>query len=182
MVHLQILSAGADRVCNFCGGHGGGDQPRAFRLTGSRIRVDGGIPYRIQRVPLVFILPGRILGDDRSVVHRGYAVAGWMDAAVPELAERRNGKSGVLAGPRGHVSISGRDHVLQHGADAQASAVQDSDDWVGGIRRGAGGDRPDPVYSWRARPHSGHLLVLSEGCRVHVPLYLVSWHVPALSL
>ena len=27
-----------------------------------------------------------------------------------------------------------------------------------------------------------HLLVLGQSCRIHVPLYLVSWHVPALSL
>ena len=29
---------------------------------------------------------------------------------------------------------------------------------------------------------AGYFLVFGESCRVHVPLYLVSWHVPALSV
>ena len=31
-------------------------------------------------------------------------------------------------------------------------------------------------------PRAGYFLVLGQGCRVHVPVYLVSWHVPALPL
>ncbi len=34
----------------------------------------------------------------------------------------------------------------------------------------------------RPRTHTGHFLVLRQSCRIHVPLYLVSWHVPALPL
>ena len=60
--------------------------------------------------------------------------------------------------------------------------VQDSDDRTGGIRRSARLDRAGAVHSCGARAGAGHFLVLGESCRIHVPLYLVSWHVPAISL
>ena len=67
-------------------------------------------------------------------------------------------------------------------ADAQASAIPDSNHRPRWIRRRACADRPRDVRSSRPRTHTGHFLVLRQSCRIHVPLYLVSWHVPALPL
>ena len=61
-------------------------------------------------------------------------------------------------------------------------ALQDSDHGSRRIRCGSGRDRADPISSPGPRASGRHLLVLGQGCRIYVPLYLVSWHVPALSL
>ena len=53
---------------------------------------------------------------------------------------------------------------------------------LAGFRRGPWLDRPGSVHSCGKRSRSGYFLVLRESCRLHVPLYLVSWHVPAISL
>ncbi len=45
-----------------------------------------------------------------------------------------------------------------------------------------GADRSGVVRSAGARPHSGYLLVLRQSRGLHVSLYLVSRHVPALPL
>ena len=104
---FKFFPLGSGWILHFCRGDGRGDQPGAFRLAGSRIGIDGGIPYRVQRVPLVFILSGGILGDDRGVVDRGHAVAGRMVAAVSELVERVHMGSGLRAVPWSYFSAAG---------------------------------------------------------------------------
>ena len=58
LVCFQILPAGADRILHFCDCHGGGNQSRAIRSAGSRIRVDRRFSHRVQRLPLVPLFPG----------------------------------------------------------------------------------------------------------------------------
>src|SRR3984957_14326624 len=104
-----------------------------------------------------------------------------MAAAVSELVEWRSMGLSLLAFPRNHFCASGADVFLQHGADAEASTVQDPDHRAGWIRRGAGSNWTSAVLDAGSRARDRHFLVCGESCRVHVPLYLVSWHVPALS-
>ena len=53
-----------------------------FDLPEAESRTGRGLSYRVQRLPLVAVLPGGIFRDDGGVVHRGHAVAGRMAAAV----------------------------------------------------------------------------------------------------
>src|ERR1700686_3814581 len=86
----------------------------------------------------------------------------------------------VLSGH--HVPAFRGNVFLQHGANAEASTVQDSDHGACGIWRGARPDWAGAVHSTSAGSGGRHLLVRGQSCRVYVPLYLVSWHVPALPL
>ena len=54
-------------------------QPRALRSAGSGVGAGRGIPHRVQRLSLVTVFPGRVLGNACRVVDCGDAVAGgWM--------------------------------------------------------------------------------------------------------
>src|SRR5580658_2348117 len=105
-----------------------------------------------------------------------------MAAAVPEFAERYSLGSDFLFLPRRHISFLCRDMFLQHGPHAEASPFPHSNHRPRGIRRRPRLDRSCPVRPPSERSSAGHFLVLGESCRLHVPLYLVSWHVPAISL
>src|SRR5580704_13671650 len=99
-----------------------------------------------------------------------------MVAAVSECSERVDMGSGVLADSRAYLLVFCGNLLLQHGADAETSALQDSDDRVGGVWGGTGVDRVAAVRSCRAGAGQRHFLVLGEGCGIYVPVYLVSWH------
>ena len=88
LVHLQVLPAGTHRVRGVRHRHGRGNQSRALRSAGSGVGTGRRLPHRVQRLPLVAVLPGGIRGDARGLVHRGHALARRMDAAIPQLAER----------------------------------------------------------------------------------------------
>src|SRR5438552_4355463 len=105
-----------------------------------------------------------------------------MAAPVPQHVDRAHMGPRLLLVPRDHVRASSVDVFLQHGADAQTSAVPGADDRAGWIRRGAWTDRPDPFHSGGARSRERYFLVCGQSCCVYVSLYLVSWHVPALSI
>ena len=62
----------------------GGDQPRAFRLTGSRIRISGRIPHGVQRLPLGALLSGGVRQHLRGLFGGGDALLGRMAAPVSE--------------------------------------------------------------------------------------------------
>src|SRR5208282_5948126 len=142
---------------------------------------DRRVPHRIQRLPLVFILSGRILRHDRGLLHRGHALAGWMAASVSELAARQSLGSDFLFLPRRFVSPSCCDVFLQHGPHAETSSFPCSNHRSRRIWRGSRLDRLGSVRSRSKPPRAGHFLVLHKSCRVYVHVYLVSWHVPALS-
>ena len=97
VVHLQVFPAGIHRVCGVCHCDGRGDQSRAVRSAGSGVGAGRGIPYRVQRIPLVAVLPGGIHGDAGSVVDCSDAVAGRMAAAVSRTA---------LSGPAWNLAFS----------------------------------------------------------------------------
>src|SRR5215472_4117391 len=105
-----------------------------------------------------------------------------MAAAVSERTKRTSLGSGLLLNPRAYVLVSRDTLLLQHRAHAQASAVQDSDDGTGRIRRAARSDRLGYACSGRTRAYPKCFLVFGESCGVHVSLHLVSGHVPALPL
>src|SRR5690348_11456683 len=109
-------------------------------------------------------------------------MAWWMVAALSERAPGADVGAGLFSDPRIGVLISRCHDVLQHRAHAEAPAVPGADDRPGRLRRVARGDRVDLIYSRRARAGAGHLLVLRQSRGFHVPLHLVSWHVPAISL
>jgi NADH-quinone oxidoreductase subunit H len=76
-----------------------------------------------------------------------------------------------------------RRHVLPwHRSHAADSAIQDSDDRTGRLRRRARVGRACAARSRRPRARSRHVLVRAEGRVLHVPLYLVSRNIPAVSL
>src|SRR5579864_8697573 len=103
-----------------------------------------------------------------------------MVAAVSECSERVDMGSGVLADSRAYLLVFCGNLLLQHGADAEASAVQDSDHRPCRVWGGAGANRVAAVRSCSAGAGQRHFLVLGEGCGIYVPVYLVSWHVPSL--
>ncbi len=68
------------------------------------------------------------------------------------------------------------------GAHAQAAAAEDSDDWSGRLRTGAGSGRTGSAGSSGPGTRAGHVLVCRQGSGFHVPVHLVSRHLPALPL
>ena len=113
------------------------------------------------------------------------AVTLWLGGWLRPFPNALSGSTAELAFslvPRCHVPVPGCHVLLQHSANAQASSVQSADSGLGGIRRGAGLDRLDPLRSRRARAGTGYFLVLRQSRRIHVSLYLVSRHVPALPI
>ena len=88
VVHLQVLPAWLHRLCGVRDRDGGRNQPRALRSAGSGVGAGGRIPYRVQRVPLVAVLPGRVFGDACGVVDCGHAVAGRLVAAISQAVGR----------------------------------------------------------------------------------------------
>ena len=114
-----------------CHRHGRGNQPRALRSAGSRVGTGRRLPHRVQRLPLVAVLPGGIRGDAGGLVDRGHAVAGRMDAAVPQLAERHGLGPGVLVRPGAGVLRARRAVLAGNGAHAEDSADADPDRRLG---------------------------------------------------
>src|SRR4051812_23352910 len=85
------------------------------------------------------------------------------------------GRACRLLSSCGHV-------VAGNGADAEASELPHPDDWARGFRACAGRHRTAAAGADGARARARHLLVLAEGCGIHVSLHLVPRHVPAVSL
>src|ERR1700736_2176538 len=99
-------------------------------------------------------------------------MAGRMVAAVSESFDWREMGSGFFPISRNHFSFSGRDVLLQHGADAEAPTFSASNHWLALIRRRPSRDWVDLVHPRCPRAGAGYLLVLDESCWLHVPLHL----------
>ena len=108
-------------------------------------------------------------------------LGGWL-RPFPNALSGPTWDIGLLFISRNYFSAAGGDVFLQHGADAEASVVPRADDGPGGIRRGPGLDWVDSAHPRGAGACDRYFLVRGQSCRLHVPLYLVSWHVPALPL
>src|SRR5437879_2327153 len=105
-----------------------------------------------------------------------------MASSLSEFADRTDLGARLLPFSRDYFSSARGDVFLQRGSYAEASVFPHSNPWPGWIRCVAWADRPGAVRARRSRTRSRHLLVFDESCGIHVPLYLVSWHVPALPL
>ena len=173
LVFLQVLPARCHRVRNLCHRDGRRDESRPLRSSRGRIRAHRRIPYRIQRLPLVSVLPGGIFGNDRRLVDRGDVMARWMAATLSESASRADLGLGFLVRPRHHIPVTWRDVLLQHRANAETSTVQDSDSRPCRIRRRSGSDRFDPVRSGSPRAR-GDIFWFSA--KVAGFMYLYIWY------
>src|ERR1022692_4564974 len=105
-----------------------------------------------------------------------------MASAVSESLAQLNLGLGFLTHPGPHVSVFRRDLLLQHRPHAEASSFPHSNHRPRRIRRSPGPDWSDSVRSHGKRPSAGYFLVLGQSCGLYVHVYLVSWHVPTLSL
>src|SRR6516162_9204516 len=123
MVHLQVLPVGIFGVRNLCHRHGRGNEPRAIRSAGSRVGVGRRLSHRVQRLPLVAVLPGGVRGYARSLVDRSDPVARWMATALPELAKRPAMGPGILAGSGAIVLRACRTVAARRGTHAKDSAA-----------------------------------------------------------
>src|SRR5208283_1560787 len=113
-------------------GHGG-NESRAVRPAGSRIGAGGRIPYRVQRLPLVPLLPGRVRQYLRSLLGCGDAVLGRLAAAVPERKLARSAAGyGVSGGAVCRLRVDDPD-AREKTSRPPATEV------AGGVRAVAGG-------------------------------------------
>ena len=113
------------------------------------------------------------------------AVTLWLGGWLRPFPNALNGATwdlGFLPGPRHLIPAPGRDVLLQRGPHAEASAVQDSNHGPRRIRRRARAHRPGHVHPAVRDRVNDIFWFCRQSCRLHVPLYLVSWHVPAISL
>ena len=131
-----------------------------FDLAEAESELTAGFPHGIQRLPLVFVFPGRILCHDRGVFHCGDTLARRMAAAVSEYAERHSLGSDFFSFPRHYVSLSRRDVLLQHRPHAEASSFPHSNHRPGRIRRGSCLDRSGSFHSCGKHARPGRFLVL----------------------
>src|SRR4051794_30818343 len=111
---------------------------------------------------MVLILSGRVFRDDRRFLDCGDLVAGRVAASVSAFDGWRELGFVFLDIPRANLPGIGRDCDLQHYADAEASLLQSSENWIGRFCRGALADRRGTVLAAGARPRTGHLLVRRE--------------------
>src|SRR5262249_13835028 len=67
----------------------GRDESRALRSAGSGIGTGGGVPHRIQRLPILSILPCRIRQHAHCRGNGRNSVLGWLAAAFSECSATR---------------------------------------------------------------------------------------------
>ncbi len=108
-------------------------------------------------------------------------LGGWL-RPFPNALSGAGWDQTLLVGSRRCFSFSRRLLLLQHGANAEASILSECRRSVSPGSVLAGTDWPGTFHSCGSISCSGYFLVHSESCRIHVPLHLVSRHIPPISL